>query len=758
MRTLVVGVLAALTLTAEAHAEGRASRSFQPKTPTSIQQALAEAQPALQFRARGQERARGGARCPCATQHTGQARLPFGGGVRHFFGSYRGLPVLGAGASVQVDVQGRALAVFHAGSVRWPGSLTPRVDRDQAQTIFWQQTQLAIPAERMQLGLYLRQGQARLAWFGYPEMPLGLPRRVRLVLDAELGQVLQARDLGSTVRASVYPTNPIRTPTLQSLELPLAESAPDTLSGPFLQARNCVDRKTVRDTPYNLRMHVCDLEDSASLEDGEYRLTPNDTAGDPGRVEDAFAQVSIYYHAARATRFFQELQGDASAHVAHTESEPLHAVANVRLPPGLIAGNYTQIDNPEKPLDAYNNAYFAPGGSGDAIATVLGVATGDGLYFGQRAEFDYSYDGDVVYHEFTHAVIEKTLGLEAYTLDEYGASVAPGAMNEGLADYFSAAISGDPVIADYASADNAGSRVLDNQRTCHDVSGESHLDSQIFSGALWKTREQLPEASRAVFDASLYQTMLTHADLNTPSYEELLDLFSADLSVHLPVAAPLLQAQREQRGLAPKCTRILEQSAGPLTQSELGAFLAPGTYELGVSRVPGVMQVHYVFSTPIKSLRAVIGSPRTSRGDRVFAPKLLVRFGAPIRWTTGESPQATADQEIEVEADRNGEQSFELTAPAGSTEVYLQVVNDGAGDGSYSSLGIRAEAEPAPSPDPSEDEGDDDDGTNGAKPTNGDTEHADDEGCGCRHASGEQPLGALGLWALGLLFWRRRRA
>ena len=76
------------------------------------------------------------------------------------------------------------------------------------------------------------------------------------------------------------------------------------------------------------------------------------------------------------------------------------------------------------------------------------------MWFGQGPLKDYSYDGDVVYHEFGHSVVNVTLKLVGTPhMDEYGTSYSPGAMNEGLADYFSSAITGDPDVGEYAVQD-----------------------------------------------------------------------------------------------------------------------------------------------------------------------------------------------------------------------------------------------------------------------------------------------------------------
>ena len=74
--------------------------------------------------------------------------------------------------------------------------------------------------------------------------------------------------------------------------------------------------------------------------------------------------------------------------------------------------------------------------------------------------------------------------------DEQGVHCAPGAMEEGLADYFAAAISGHPEFASYFFNEfpdiELGRTALHRTGAVRCGSpGEGHTDSMVFSGALW---------------------------------------------------------------------------------------------------------------------------------------------------------------------------------------------------------------------------------------------------------------------------------
>lgn len=110
---------------------------------------------------------------------------------------------------------------------------------------------------------------------------------------------------------------------------------------------------------------------------------------------------------------------------------------------------------------------------------------------------DFAYDGDVVFHEFMHAVTASLVGkLNTFGLDSFGIHSEPGSLNEAWSDYFSASMSGKSTIGEYASSKEgfgeASLRNIDNDASCpEDVIGESHNDSLIWSGALWEIRSRI---------------------------------------------------------------------------------------------------------------------------------------------------------------------------------------------------------------------------------------------------------------------------
>ena len=94
---------------------------------------------------------------------------------------------------------------------------------------------------------------------------------------------------------------------------------------------------------------------------------------------------------------------------------------------------------------------------------------------------DTSLDTDVIFHEYTHAVINELVGADQSATFE--------AINEGTADYFSSSFLDDAVMAEYAAkifrSRTSFLRRTDNRNRWPDnVVGECHADGNIWSGAL----------------------------------------------------------------------------------------------------------------------------------------------------------------------------------------------------------------------------------------------------------------------------------
>lgn len=112
-----------------------------------------------------------------------------------------------------------------------------------------------------------------------------------------------------------------------------------------------------------------------------------------------------------------------------------------------------------------------------------------------QGDRDFAYDGDVVFHEFMHAVTTSLVGkLNAMGLNSWGIHSEPGSLNEGWSDYFAAAFTNRSTIGGYAAIKDgfgeASLRNIKNNFRCpENIIGEIHNDGQVWAGALWEIRE-----------------------------------------------------------------------------------------------------------------------------------------------------------------------------------------------------------------------------------------------------------------------------
>jgi MYXO-CTERM domain-containing protein len=392
------------------------------------------------------------------------------------------------------------------------------------------------------------------------------------------------------------------------------------------------------------------------------------------------------------------------------------------------------------------------------------------MWFGQGPKADYSYDGDVVYHEFGHAVVDHTLKLVGnYHADEQGLVSSPGAMNEGLADYFAAAITGGSAMGEYAATDLAPGlksiRDLANTETCPaNLSGEVHADSKFWTGGLWKVRETLAAADQDKMDQAVFDVMAASpgGDLG---FEDLTKLIITSVKSGVsPAAADALTKEMTDRGALPTCDRVIEYKDKPINSGSVdlgGIFWAPGKQDsaiAGASYAPGVIQ----FKVPIPAatelsvsfseIKTGGGGTSIFGGGNPFAPSVLVRFGDdPIKFAYSPAFDATADLTAEAPV-AGGKGVATVQVPAGATNAYVMIVNTGDQSGGYRNVNFAFSGQP-----PAPDAGPVDAGADAGPPPNS-AKPGDDEGCGCRTAGGP---GGSGWWLagalLGLVTLRRRR-
>lgn len=354
----------------------------------------------------------------------------------------------------------------------------------------------------------------RLAYIA-TKIDLAAVEHAKYLVDAHSGEVFRRiEQLKFLNQFSAYRYNPATAASPEVLAIPSGDTgpfapmaaAPRPLTSTLLRGLNCIDNMTLRvPAGSTTAIHLCEPMQTNSSATGDYsQFTPlvgtNDgrcpTKNDANK--NSFGEAHMYFHTASVyTRFRSLLAGlgmnDFRLAISTGASpKPFPLLTNLCMP---NLNNVAQATNPAIPLNPYENAFFSPGDpKGDFSSLILGTS-GDLIAFGMGAKANYSMDADVIYHEFTHAVIAS---LNKLTLsvgqDNLGLNDDPGAMNEGLADFFSSAITGSSAVGEYAKNNftglpGPGLRDLDNTLHCtNDRVGEVHEDANPFSGALWRAR------------------------------------------------------------------------------------------------------------------------------------------------------------------------------------------------------------------------------------------------------------------------------
>ncbi|MFH2007111.1 MAG: hypothetical protein ABI333_11040 [bacterium] len=367
--------------------------------------------------------------------------------VVRFRQEHEGLPVFGRGVLVRLDRAGRASAVVTFVAERLDVIPLPVIDADEAQVeaaAQWGRARLGSP--EAQLGVLDDGRQGTLVWRVDGNVS---DRRIRAFVDAVSGAALRSFSLARSAPGRAYRQNPVATPTPEILELGNITGDGTHLEGRAGTVYHYVSG-SVEQYPTGLEL------DQLATSDGTgffYNPVLTQTAFD-----DPFCEVNLYYHLDVIDSYFRDVHG-------HVPFRAMMTVANY----GEGAGQ------------VYNNAFSTP------ITTTL-----HGLFFGQGIVTDFGYDGDVVYHEYGHFVVDEVsqMGYIDDLFDEHGMHFGPGGINEGLADYFSSSVMDESVTGEYAMANSA--RDLNNDLVCpDDVFGEPHEDGRIIGGVTWEIRTSL---------------------------------------------------------------------------------------------------------------------------------------------------------------------------------------------------------------------------------------------------------------------------
>jgi hypothetical protein len=496
---------------------------------------------------------------------------------------------------------------------------------------------------------------------------------------------LVARGALTLPRARVYPANPISTPQLADVELALPAGS-TVLANEQVVALTCIDRHDVRDTAYGAK-HVCHLEPVAFADAaGNFLQAPApDTA-----PEDPFAELSLFYHTDRGLRYFALLG------VAELSTRPLTVVSNLMRPS-------VPADDASAPLVPLAGAYYSPS---ESLYGAANGITGPALWFGQGPVSDYAYDADVIYHELLHAIVDDRIGLALwFHADEQGLVGSPAALNEAVADYFAAVLTGDPRIGEYAAPNLRPGldayRSLDNDARCpNDLSGEAHYDSAVISGALWTVREAAADAERAALDQAVLDTTLALPNGDV-GFEDWLFALLDTLHSSAPPLAELLSSELIARGLLPRCERVLDWRGAPLRSGDElrsdSAFVAPGRSAAPwgangrpppIDFAPGIFQTRIELPDGASTLEVdfdTLGNEAT--------PVVLARFGeTPIRFRWD-----TASVELDAMASPKWEGAWRsvLAVPSGASTAHVMIANAGDLAFSYRDLTLIADDDSA---------------------------------------------------------------
>lgn len=338
----------------------------------------------------------------------------------------------------------------------------------------------------------------------------GLP--YTLTLDAEQGRVLGSRPRFRTLAAPVYPADPTSTPVREVRELTDLDDS-GWLQGPFADVR----------LNGAIRLRGVGGDRLKRGNDG-FHFVPGD-----GRS----AQVNAFYHANRVHAFYRSLGVE-----------------------GLDAPIPVLMRFKERSGERFTNAFF------DETAGDHGVIA---LGEGPNGE-DLSLDASILYHEYTHYVIQTVNPdlAEARTLEA-------AALNEALADYGAATLTGDPASAPFLAplvVDRPSLRDLTSRRhypedtaanEARDPLGRyagfthEHDLGEIVSGSLWDLRNRVgAEAADRLFVGAL-----PLMDGSTSFPEVRIAFLEADQQLNRGAHAEALRQVFDARGITGRAARYL---------------------------------------------------------------------------------------------------------------------------------------------------------------------------------------------------------
>jgi hypothetical protein len=500
-----------------------------------------------------------------------QRVLQVRGGDAVFFGLHLdGKPIYRAQIIVRRNAQGELLFTRHAGLPASYHRLGDwRISDDQA----WQAARAEAPPVR-----YLNEDEARThgsiskAWLGQSGglRPVFVVRQaspvplwsLETLVDASSGVVLSTVNRVLHLnRAQVFDYDPGVERDMNATTEVVLDPTPSTrLRSDVFDIGNCCVTERCREGAepkridvnfgqINASLPICDELAMASpdengdwlFEPSQFNLSGINTFAMPIRAQiddphaphrDSFAEVQGYHHTHAFMSHLRAHGLQAFAFDNQTErSMPLRVTVNY-LMPSIPFGGQAEIGTlsamgcmgplTQQPVRIdcfypFDNAAFIPAvGQGTGNVDLPLERSFDSVLMFQGIKSKFVYAADVLYHELIHAVIGSTSNLNGGYLDDYGAHLTPGALNEGFADYGALTLTEIPTLGRYVgSADQGAIRELGEAKACPtDLTGEVHDDGIPWASSLWAFRQQLEGDTKDNFDTAVFTAMTTMAGRN----------------------------------------------------------------------------------------------------------------------------------------------------------------------------------------------------------------------------------------------------
>ena len=628
---------------------------------------------------------------------------------------HAGVPVIGGSVVVRIDGHGVvrrvASSLFDVAAV----DVKPQIDRNAAIVAAKTRARSSDAGQAVLAIAPGSAGGARLVYaVRFAPVPQLLENAIYFV-DARDGRVLKRLDLlryGGMAR--VFQKNPVSAGgQTTALAFPDPFTPTDvaggntngTLTSPLLQGWDCVDAgqsKAINMGGVNINVHICTITQEAKsttqdfttyMPQTEPAVAPADGCpGKNGQPLDEFSEQHMYWHVANTYAFFRSMFAtlgtpDFKLRITAQMNMPLPVAVN------LCTINLSTLDF-TGPLVPFDNAFYSPG-AGNPIADLL-INGQDSIMFGQGSVTDFAYDGDVISHEFTHAVIDTLGKLNPPGFeDSQGLNDDPGAMNEGLADFFSSALGGDPLVGEYGgknipgnSAAEGAVRDLTNTDVCADDRwGEVHQDSQAFSASLWGARVAIAgDPKSASFDAAKATAFDTAVLAAIQSFPDQVDMptaataIASEVEMRLDAAAKAsVESSFGTHKLLPTCDHVITWTGS----NKKDVLFLDGTDSanapMGATKVPGYVQWKIdvpadadsiTVTTTLQAQSSLFGGGSAPALSLVAGPT-----GMPIVWTAGsDNSNAAASADF---SGTSGQVTATLSGLVPGATAYVMIVNAG---------------------------------------------------------------------------------